>query len=185
MNGQHHRVVVTGLGVLASNAHGLASFAGALREKKSGIRFHAHLADAGFACQVGGIPEGVEALAERYFSDEERFAMNPNMVYAAIASIDAWTDGGLSRGGDEVDWDAGAILGTGIGGIDTIAEKLAPRTDAGKVSRLGSTMVEQVMASGNSARVAGFLGLGNQVTTTSSACNTGTEAIVDAIMSIR
>lgn len=182
------RVVVTGLGVLAPNAHGAAAFAGALREGRSGIRFQPHLAAAGFACQVGGIPEGVAALQRRYLSEEALLAMNPNMVYAAVAAIDAWTDAGLARlppDADQVDWDSGAVLGTGIGGIDTIAEKLVPRTDAGKVGRLGSTMVEQIMSSGNSARVAGLLGLGNQVTTNSSACNTGTEAVVEAFLRIR
>ncbi len=182
------RVVVTGLGVLAPNAHGLLAFAGALREGKSGIRFHPHLAEAKFACQVGGIPEGVEALQQRYLTAEELLAMNPNMIYAAIAALDAWADAGLTRAppdSDQVHWDTGAIIGTGIGGIDTIAEKLAPRVDQGKVGRLGSTMVEQVMSSGNSARLAGLLGLGNQVTTNSSACNTGTEAVVDAFLRVR
>ena len=183
-----HRVVITGLGVLAPNAHGKDAFVAALRAGKSGIRHHAHLAEANFACQVGGIPEGVAELQARYLPSEALLAMNPNMVYAAIAAIDAFTDAGLLRpapDSDEVDWDTGAILGTGIGGIDTIAEKLAPKTDAGKVSRLGSTMVEQIMSSGNSARVAGLLGLGNQVTTNSSACNTGTEAVVEAYCRIR
>jgi len=181
-------VVVTGLGVLAPNAHGLAAFAGALREGKSGIAFHQHLADANFGCQVGGIPQNVDTLQKVYLTDEELLAMNPNMIYAAIAALDAFKDAGLERKPadlDEVDWDTGAIIGTGIGGIDTIAEKLAPKTDAGKVNRLGSTMVEQIMSSGNSARVAGLLGLGNQVTTNSSACNTGTEAVVDAFFRIR
>lgn len=182
------RVVVTGLGVLAPNGHGVEAFAKALQEGKSGIRFHQHLADAKFGCQVGGIPEGVEELQRTYLSDEELLAMNPNMVFAAIAAIDAWTDAGLPRvapESDAVDWETGAIIGTGIGGIDTIAEKLAPKVDAGKVGRLGSTMVEQIMSSGNSARIAGLLGLGNQVSTNSSACNTGTEAVVDAFLRIR
>ena len=182
------RVVVTGLGVIAPNGHGKDAFAGALREGKSGIRFHQHLADVGFACQVGGIPENVEEIRSKYLSEEELLAMNANMVYAAIASIDAWTDAGLKRiapDSDEVDWDAGAIVGTGIGGMDTIAEKLVPKTDAKKVGRLGSTMVEQIMSSGNSARIAGLLALGNQVTTNSSACNTGTEAVIDAFLRIR
>jgi 3-oxoacyl-(acyl-carrier-protein) synthase len=41
------------------------------------------------------------------------------------------------------------------------------------------------MSSGNTARLAGLLALGNQVTTNSSACNTGTEAVVDAFVRIR
>jgi 3-oxoacyl-(acyl-carrier-protein) synthase len=182
------RVVVTGLGVLAPNAHGTADFERALREGRSGIRFHQELADTQFGCQVGGIPENIEAIQRRYLREEELYGMNANMIYAAIAAIDAWTDAGLERtpaDADCVDWDAGAVLGTGIGGMDTIATKLVPKTDAGRVSRLGSAMVEQVMSSGNSARVAGLLGLGNQVTTNSSACNTGTEAVVDAFLRIR
>jgi 3-oxoacyl-(acyl-carrier-protein) synthase len=172
--------------VIAPNAHGADSFAEALREGKSGIKFHQHLADANFACRVGGIPENVEEIRKKVLSEEELLAMNSNMVYAAIAAIDAWTDAGLERPeGDKVDWDTGAIIGTGIGGMDTIADKLVPKVDAGKVSRLGSTMVEQIMSSGNSARIAGLLALGNQVTTNSSACNTGTEAVVDAFFRIR
>jgi 3-oxoacyl-(acyl-carrier-protein) synthase len=61
--------------------------------------------------------------------------------------------------------------------MDTIGAKVVPLTDAGNVRRLGSTAVEQVMASGVSARVSGLLALGNQVTTNSSACSTGAEAI--------
>jgi 3-oxoacyl-(acyl-carrier-protein) synthase len=182
------RVVVTGLGVVAPNAHGKAPFAAALREGRSGIRFHQHLADTRFGCQVGGIPEGIDSIRESYVTGEELLAMNANMVYAAIAAIDAWTDGGLERSppdSDVVDWDAGAIIGTGVGGIDTIAAKLVPGVDAGRVGRLGSTIVEQVMASGNSARIGGLIGLGGRVSTNSSACNTGTEAIVEAFLHIR
>lgn len=187
MTKDDRRVVVTGLGVLAPNAHGLDAFAAALRAGTSGIRFHQHLADAGFGCQVGGIPEGVDALQGRYLTEEQLFAMNPNMVYAAIAAIDAWTDAGLERPAPDSDvaWDTGAVIGTGIGGIDTIAETLGPKVDAGKVRRLGSTMVEQIMSSGNTARIAGLLALGNQVTTNSSACTTGTEAVVNAFERIR
>ena len=41
------------------------------------------------------------------------------------------------------------------------------------------------MSSGVSARISGQLALGNQVTTNSSACSTGTEAIVDGALRIR
>jgi 3-oxoacyl-(acyl-carrier-protein) synthase len=182
------RVVVTGLGVIASNAYGKDAFARALRDGKSGIRFHGQLRDLNFACQVGGIPERIDDVVRHHLAEDELLTMNTNMVYAAIAAIDAWADGGLERiapDSDEVDWDSGAIVGTGFGGLETIGEKLVPRTDAGKVSRLGSSMVEQAMCSGNTARLAGLLALGNQVTTNSSACNTGTEAVVNAFQRIR
>ncbi|MCH2187364.1 beta-ketoacyl-[acyl-carrier-protein] synthase family protein, partial [Myxococcota bacterium] len=115
-------------------------------------------------------------------------AMNMSHRYASLASLEAWLDAGLerpARDGDSVDWDTGAILGTGIGGMDTIGAKVIPLTDAGKARRLGSTAVEQVMASGISARISGQFALGNQVTTNSSACSTGTEAIAMGLERIR
>jgi 3-oxoacyl-(acyl-carrier-protein) synthase len=174
------RVVVTGLGVVAPNANGVRDFEIALRKGRSGLRRNAAMQAAGFGCTVAGVPEGVDALAESMFGSDELVAMNSGHRFAAIAAVDAWTDAGLprpARDDERVDWDSGAVLGTGIGGMDTIAARVVPYVDSGRVRRLGSTAVEQVMASGVSARVAGLLALGNQVTTNSSACSTGTEAV--------
>jgi 3-oxoacyl-(acyl-carrier-protein) synthase len=182
------RVVVTGLGVIAPNANGVLDFEAALREGRSGLRRNEAMAEHGFACQVAGVPQGADELAEKTFDGELLLAMNESHRFASLAAVEAWQDAGLARpaaGDDAVDWDAGAILGTGIGGMDTIASKVIPLVDAKKVRRLGSTSVEQVMASGVSARVSGILALGNQVTTNSSACSTGTEAVVDGCLRIR
>ncbi|MBW2230443.1 MAG: beta-ketoacyl-[acyl-carrier-protein] synthase family protein [Deltaproteobacteria bacterium] len=182
------RVVITGMGVIAPNANGLASYEEALRKGQSGIRHVEEMAAAKFACTVGGVPQGVDALAEQRFDQDELLAMNMSHRYCSLATLEAWLDAGLerpARDDDHVHWDTGAILGTGIGGMDTTAAKVVPLTDAGKVRRLGSTSVEQVMASGISARVSGQFGLGNQVTTNSSACSTGTEAIAMGVERIR
>ncbi|RPJ72917.1 MAG: beta-ketoacyl-[acyl-carrier-protein] synthase family protein [Acidobacteria bacterium] len=177
------RVVGTGMGVVAANAHGVAAFEQALREGRSGITFHPKLRDLGFGCQVGGIPDVSDELKREYFSEDSLRAMNSSMTYAAIAAVDCWRDAGFERpepGGGEVDWETGAIIGTGIGGVDTVGDFVVPRVNDGKVRRLGSATVEQTMASSVSACIGGILGLGGQVTTNSSACTTGTEAIVDA-----
>lgn len=182
------RVVVTGLGVIAPNGNGLAEFELALRKGRSGIRGVERMAELGFGCRVAGMPQGVDELANAAFREDELLAMNSNHRYACLAALEAWADAGLARPApddERVDWQSGAILGTGIGGMDTIGEKVVPLTDAGKVRRLGSTTVEQVMASGISARVGGLLALGNQVTTNSSACATGLEAVVMGAERIR
>jgi len=174
------RVVVTGLGVVAPNGNGIHDFELALRKGQSGLRRHEAMVEGGFGCHVAGVPQGVDELAESLFDSDLLLAMNSSHRFASVAAIEAWTDAGLERPAREderVDWDSGAILGTGIGGMDTIASKVVPLVDARKVRRLGSTSVEQVMASGISARISGLLALGNQVTTNSSACSTGTEAI--------
>jgi 3-oxoacyl-(acyl-carrier-protein) synthase len=182
------RVVVTGLGVVAPNGIGTMEFDEALRKGRSGLRRNAVMQEHGFGCQVAGVPEGVDALVEAAFDEELRLAMNTGHRYAALAALEAWQDAGLPRPdpeSPEPDWDTGAVLGTGIGGMDTIGARVVPLVDGKRVRRLGSTAVEQVMASGVSARISGILGLGNQVTTNSSACSTGTEAIVDGCLRIR
>jgi 3-oxoacyl-(acyl-carrier-protein) synthase len=175
--------------VLAPNGHGLDAFEAALREGRSGIRFVERLRELKFGCQVAGVPEDVEAIKERYFSEEIRMSLKASAVsYGCIAALDAWRDAGLvvpAQGENTIDWDAGAIMGTGIGGIDMVCETVVPMINAGKARRMGSTIVEQVMVSGVSARISGLLGLGGQVTTNSSACTTGTEAIVQAFHQIR
>jgi 3-oxoacyl-(acyl-carrier-protein) synthase len=182
------RVVVTGLGVVSPNGNGVADFELALRKGRSGIRSNDAMIESGFACTVAGVPQGIDELSSATFDEDELLAMNMSHRYASIAAVEAWTDAGLerpARDDDHVDWDTGAILGTGIGGMDTTGERVVPFTDAKKVRRLGSTAVEQVMASGISARVSGILALGNQVTTNSSACSTGTEAIAEGLERIR
>lgn len=185
---EKRRVVITGLGVIAPNANGVADFEMALRKGQSGIKHQEAMAEAKFGCTVAGSPDGVDELCEATFSEDELMAMNMNHRYASLAALEAWQDAGFERpphDSDEVDWDTGAILGTGIGGMDTIAEKVVPLTNAAKVRRMGSTSVEQVMASGISARLSGQLALGNQVTTNSSACSTGTEALHMGLERIR
>ena len=188
MSAQERRVVVTGLGVIAPNGHGLAEFENSIRKGISGIRKIDKLGELNFRCQVGGIPQNVAEIKTKYLSDEDLLAMNEAMVYGAIASVDAWKDAGLEipeRGGDVVNWGAGCILGSGLSGIDTIGSLLVPQMNAGKVRRMGSTLVEQTMSSSISAKLSGILALGNQVSSNSSACNTGTEAIHDCFHRIK
>lgn len=175
------RVVVTGLGVIAPNGHGLVEFAESLRQGKSGIRSVERLKELQFACTVGGIPENIQEIANQYFTEEDLLAMSENMIFAGIAAKDAWKDAGLEipdAKSDFVNWDSGAIVGVGVGGMEVIADKVVPMIGAGKVKRMGSTVVERVMASGVSAKLSGIFALGNEVTTNSSACNTGLEAIL-------
>ena len=174
------RVVVTGMGVIAPNGNGKAAFAEALRAGRSGLRYQQVMEDQNFGCRVAGTPEGVDELCEATFAEDELLAMNMSHKYASLACVEAWQDAGFERPAlddDRVDWDTGAILGTGIGGMDTTAELVVPFTNDKKIRRMGSSAVERVMASGISARVSGQLALGNQVTTNSSACSTGSEAI--------
>lgn len=180
------RVVVTGLGICAPNGVGLDNFARAMREGTSGIRHFPELAIQGFSCQLGARPEIPEQLLGTYFSPLEQRGLNASgLIYGVIAGMQAWEDAGLVAASKErPDWDSGIWFGTGMLGANKFREAIY-LIDAGKTRRLGSTTVPQTMASGISAWLAGKLGCGNQVSTNSSACSTGTEAVYLAMERIR
>ncbi len=176
-----NRVVITGLGVCAPNAIGLEAFTKALKEGKSGIRFDAQLRELQFGCQIAGEPQLTDEIISRYFAPLQLRGLNASgILYGVIAGTDAWKDAGLAINDNETpDWDCGIIFGTGILGVDKFRESIH-LVDDKNVRRLGSTAVLQTMASGISAYLGGIFGCGNQVTTNSSACTTGTEGILMA-----
>tara|TARA_R110002033_G_scaffold57545_2_gene106673 strand:- start:4505 stop:5782 length:1278 start_codon:yes stop_codon:yes gene_type:complete len=180
------RVVVTGLGICAPNGVGLGNFCDAMLTGRSGITFHQELADLGFGCQIAGKPEISESLKESYFTPLQLKGLNSSgIVYGVMAGTDAWMDAGLDKANkDQPDWDSGIIFGTGILGIDKLRESIQ-LIDDNNTRRLGSNSVMQTMASGISAYLGGILGCGNQVTTNSSACATGTEGVIMGMERIR
>ncbi|ARV09772.1 beta-ketoacyl-ACP synthase [Winogradskyella sp. PC-19] len=176
-----NRVVITGLGVVAPNGIGVTEFTEALKQGKSGITFHQELKDLNFSCQIGGMPNVTNELKSEYFTDLQLRGFNSSgILYGCIAGIDAWKDAGFDMNPDsKLDYDTGLIFGTGTSGVEKFREAIY-KLDEGQVRRLGSTVVLQTMASGVSAYLSGMLGLGNQVTTNSSACTTGTEGVLMA-----
>lgn len=182
---QDHRVVVTGLGVCSPNGVGIPAFKEAIETGKSGIRFYSELEKLKFSCQVGGMPLISEAIKSKYFTPLQLRNFNAaGILYAVAAGVEAWQDAGLPIDEDACDFDSGTIFGVGTLGVDKYRESIY-KVDEGNTRRLGSTSVQQTMSSGASAYLGGMLGLGNIVTTNSSACTTGTEAILMAYERIK
>ncbi|WP_366184288.1 beta-ketoacyl-[acyl-carrier-protein] synthase family protein [Flavobacterium ovatum] len=173
------RVVITGLGIVAPNGVGLDAFTHAIKNGISGIELNPELERLQFSCQISGTPKISEELKRNYFSDLELRNFNSTgILYGVIAGLDAWKDAGLTiENNENPDWDSGTIFGTGTSGIEKFRESIY-KIDDFQTRRLGSTAVAQTMNSGISAYLGGKLGLGNQVTTNSSACTTGTESIM-------
>lgn len=173
------RVVITGMGVVSPNGVGLEAFTTAIKNGTSGIKFLPQLKDLNFSCCIGGIPEISEEKKLEYLTPLQLKGFSSSgILYGCVAGIDAWKDAGFEVKSDsKVDYDTGTIFGTDSSGVQKFRDSVYT-LDAGNVRRLGSTVVVQTMASGISAYLGGILGLGNQVTTNSSACATGTEAII-------
>ena len=174
------------MGVVSPNGVGLTNFLDALKGGVSGIEYYRELKDHNFSCCIGGIPEVTDELKAKYLTPLQLKNFNSSgILYGCMAGIDAWIDGGFQIDqNSEVDFDAGIVFGTGQSGVDKFREAVY-KLDGGKVRRLGSTTVAQTMSSGVSAYLGGILGLGNQVTTNSSACTTGTEAILMGVERIQ
>ena len=173
------RVVITGLGVVAPNGVGLDAFCHAIKNGISGIKHDVELERLQFSCQISGRPDISLDKSLAYFTELELRNFNASgILYGVIAGIDAWKDAGLQfENNENPDWDSGTIFGTGTSGIDKFRESIY-KIDDFQTRRLGSTAVAQTMNSGVSAYLGGKLGLGNIVTTNSSACTTGVESIM-------
>ena len=163
----------------APNGVGIPAFTDAIKKGVSGICFYKELEDLKFSCCVGGIPPVPEELKQQYLSPLQLRNFNSSgILYGCMAGMDAWNDAGLVMSGTEdPDWDSGTVFGTGTSGVEKYREAIY-KVDTGNVKTLGSTTVLQIMASGISAYLSGMIGLGNLVTTNSSACCTGTDAVL-------
>src|SRR5665213_2475801 len=126
------RIVVTGIGAVAPNGLGIEAYRAALQAGKSGISHHEELKALNFACQIGGKPPVGPDEAEALIPEADLAKLNEAMVYASMAAIEAARMSGvavdLKKGyqNSPVDWDTGAIIGCGIGGMDTMLDDLAP-----------------------------------------------------------
>ncbi|MNV24558.1 3-oxoacyl-[acyl-carrier-protein] synthase 2 [compost metagenome] len=165
---------------------GVPAFTQALKEGVSGVRYDVQLEKLQFSCQIAGMPQVSDDLKRQYFTELELRGFNSTgILYGVIAGMEAWTNAGFPIALNSVpDWDSGTVFGSGTSGIDKFRESIY-KIDELQTRRLGSTVVAQTMNSGVSAYLGGKLGLGNQVTTNSSACATGTEAILMAYDRIR
>lgn len=174
------RVVITGLGVVSPNGVGLDQFSEAIRRGKSGIEFIPQLRELEFSCQLGAIPEISEEKKLEYLTRLQLRNFNSSgILYGVIAGMDAFRDAGLTPAEPQGEplWDLGIIFGSGTSGVEKFREAIY-KIDDKNVRRLGSNAVAQTMTSGASAYLGGLIGAGNMVTANSSACATGTEALL-------
>jgi 3-oxoacyl-(acyl-carrier-protein) synthase len=192
------RVVVTGLGVVAPNGVGLPAYREALQSGASGITWHAKLKEMNYACQIGGVPPLTEEQILRVLPYSTYHKLSEAMVYAALAAVECARSSGVDvdpvRGylDSPVDWETGAVIGCGVGGgMDVLMDEYlpvlqrAPEAEPGRgATPVGCDSVPKIMGSSVSVAVGRILGLGGQVSTNSSACTTGTEAVFEAYKNV-
>ncbi len=174
-----NRVVISGLGVVAPNALGINEFVRALKDGKSGIKHSTELKQLNFRCQIAGIPPLTQEYIEKYLPPfYQNKVINNGVIYGCLAGLEAWKDAGLEKSDTKPMKDAGIIFGSGALGLDSSAHFGIEKINAGYVRKLGSQTLPQYMNSGAVTYLNQILGLGNKIQANSSACITGTEAIL-------
>jgi len=172
------RVVITGVGVLSPNGSNIPDFLHALQNGISGIKFIPQYEEFHFNCQVTGQPHFDLSMLHGYISETSLYGLKGKGIgYGIKAALDAWTDAGNEIVSHDTLWDTGCVFGSSVADTDLIKNAIN-RVDAKESKKLGSRVVEQIMNSGVTAYISGRLGLGNKLISNSSACATGTQAIL-------
>lgn len=181
MSQNKRRVVITGLGVVAPNALNVSEFDHALQHGISGIKRWENLEAINFKCQIGGKPPVTQEYKNEYLPDFiAKKVKNNAVIYACLAGLEAWSDAGLSIAPGTYDRKTGLLIGSGALGLDSFIESKIYPIDQGNHRRLGSRSVPESMSSGAGAYLNGILGLTGRIFSNSSACITGSEAILQA-----
>jgi len=101
--------------------------------------------------------------------------LDPFALYALMAADEAWIQSGLQ--GPLVD--AGSVVTTGIGGLQTVIEQFRVLNEKGP-DRVSPFMVPMMMPNAATAAVSMRFGLGGPCETVTTACAAGTHAIGNA-----
>jgi 3-oxoacyl-[acyl-carrier-protein] synthase II len=182
------RVVVTGLGVVTSLAETVDGMWDALCAGRSGIVTIRRWDTSTYPTKIGGecfdfdLAKYKDAYARHKRSDEDEVP-RPNRTdrfaqFGIAASISAVNDAGLDFKTEDLTR-CGVIIGTGIGGIETIEEQNRILNTRG-VSRVSPFTVPRLMANAASGNVSILFHLNGPNTCVSTACATGSNAIGDA-----
>ncbi|MCB9800420.1 MAG: beta-ketoacyl-ACP synthase II [Candidatus Omnitrophica bacterium] len=176
------RVVVTGMGVLASNGNGIAAFKEAIFSGVSGIgpitRFDASNLDVKIAAEVKGF-DPVEHMPVAVARKTDRFAQFG--VTTARMAID---DAGLSEN-DSALTKAAVIIGSGLGGMNFHEEAMFALIETSNPKKVPASSVPRITPNAVSAYIAlqNKIKGPNQVIST--ACSSSGQAIGEAFRKVR
>jgi 3-oxoacyl-[acyl-carrier-protein] synthase II len=155
---QGRRVAVTGLGAISCAGVGVDALWDAILQP---VAPPSKLIGEFDATHIGG--------------PKELRRLDPFSLYALMAADEAWHQSGLV--GPLVD--AGSIVTTGIGGLQTVIEQLKVLNEKGP-DRVSPFMVPMMMPNAATAAVSMRFGLGGPCETVTTACAAGTHAIGNA-----
>lgn len=179
---QLKRVVVTGLGALTPLGNNLNDYWKGLIGGVSGAnlitRFDAGKFKTRFACELKGFN------VEDHIDKREARRMDPYTHYALVVSKEAIADAGLDL--EKINKDrVGVIWGSGIGGLLTFQEECVAYGRGDGTPRFNPFFIPKMIADIASGHISINYGFRGPNYTTTSACASSNNAMIDAFNYIR
>ncbi len=170
------RVVVTGMGVISSLGEDIDTFWGNISNGVSGISAVDSFDTEGFTSKVGGQARDFDATQ---YMDPKEAKRNDRYTHLAVAAAkNAVTHSGLDFDKENVDR-VGVLVGSGIGGMDTIEKQSRNLIEKGP-RRVSPFMIPALISNIASGVIAIEYGLKGPNFAVVSACTTGSHALGEA-----
>lgn len=175
------RVVITGLGAITPIGNNAKDFWEGIKNGKCGIDNITQFDTTNFKVKLAA--EVKNYNPEDYFDRREAKRLDKFSQYAMIAAREAWEDSGLDKEKENME-QVGVIIGSGIGGIQTIETEHTKCMERGpeRVSPMYIPMGISNMATGNVAIDIGAKGESIAMVT---ACASGTHCIGESFRMIK
>ena len=176
------RVVITGLGVITSLGEAVDEMWDSLCAGRSGVGLITRWDCSKYHVRFGGECSGFDitnyGIDKRESKRLDRFGQ-----FGVAASINAVKDSGIDFNTEDR-YRCGVIIGSGIGGIETLEEENKILIERG-VSRVSPFTVPRLMVNAASGNVSIIFGIHGPNTAVATACATGSNAIGDAMRYIQ
>lgn len=170
------RIVITGVGVIASNGFGKENFASALYRGESGIREITCFNASPFSSRIAG--QVLPFLPEAFLDKKELRRMERFVQFGVVAAKMAVEDSGLDLSRENTE-DIGIIMGSGMGSMDR-TEKEYKTLFNQCPSRISPTYLAAAIPNAAASQISIHLGLKGFSGTTLVACAAGTQAVGEA-----
>jgi 3-oxoacyl-[acyl-carrier-protein] synthase II len=181
VNVERRRVVVTGLGILSPIGNSVEEAWQNAANGISGIGPIEKFDTTDLPVTFGGEVKGFDAVAE--FGHREARRMDRLTHLAASAARQAIEDSGFTVT-DDNRYDIGVLIGSGIGGIETIVEGMKTIFEKGPKS-VSPLLVPMMLPDSPAAKVSMMWGLRGPNFSLATACATGNNSIGEACEMIR
>lgn len=176
------RIVVTGIGLISAFGDGVEPFWDSVKAGKIGVSRISLFDASQLNCQVAA--ECRDFNAAKYMDPKEAKRSDRYTHFAVAAAKLAMRDSGLDTSSNIDPERFGVLIGSGVGGMDTIEKQSRAFVERG-ARRVSPFMIPNLLANMSSGVVAIDLGAKGVNFSVVSACATGTHAIGEAMLHLQ